>query len=1238
MGGRGVGMSERFRIVDAVFLTAFLGAVLFCGVAVAGDQRVPGPSAHTLRLAEYAFDPLQEPPKLPEGWNRSLQTAPDLHLVQFDGPIPGDALDRLRSAGLEPVQYIAPDTYIAWGQSADRDRLRGKARIRWTGDFAPAYRVQPQWRERRGELLDMRVLIYRGAHVDTVVAALSNIGSSIGSPLVINDKLAIAGIRLPGELMRFAAAIPGVYSIQPIEGEWKARAEVSAQINVNNLDQFNIAFPGYQTWLSGVGLDGTGVTVAIVDEGVDQQHSDLAAGYVPCIGDSCTVAPSIHGTHVAGIVTGDGSSGITDANGFLRGLGVAPGSKILEQEFIMFRFLPGGVSELISDSSRSGATISNNSWGTSSTALGYNADALMIDAGVRDADPATSGNQPLFYVQAFGNGNGGVSSQGTPDEAKNIFVVGSTWAIATDANPNPNVNSLSSNSAHGPAKDGRRIPHLVAPGCYVDSTKPNLGGGYEHGYLCGTSMAAPQVSGAAALFTQYYRGLPGAPGDPSPALTKAALMAVAHDLEGNQDADGVLLGHRPDNKQGWGRLDLAALVTPPAGSVIYHDQERVFEESGESWLREVTPVNPSAPMRIMLVWTDAPGSGLGGSTPGWSNNLDLVVEAGGTTYLGNVFGANGWSATGGTADFKNNAEGVFFAVAPGQLTIRVLATNINSDGVPNVGDGIDQDFALVCTNCTFASGFDLDPHPVTSDICAPAAAKYAIDVEQHLGYANPVTLSVSGLPAGAASGFDVNPVSPGGQSLLSIDPGAVADGNYDLQLDGDSSGLHRSNPLYLRLRRAVPAASAPSLPSPGATNVAPQPVLSWTSVPWAASYVVEISTNATFQSIFYSAYSETTSHKVGQILAEATQYFWRVRARNVCGFGTFSSTSSFTTRNVPDVLLVDDDWDYNGDFQSTYTSALNALPLSPYFYPVTYDVWDVYGVMLQKEPDYSALALYKKVIWWSGNEDFYAGPTLFSELELPKYLDRRGGCLLVSSSDYVFARGSVTDFMRQRLGVATVTEDTEQNQVTGQGTVFGALGTVNLKNLTNDYSDSISPGAAAELAYAGNMGNAGVDKNGGYYRTGFVGFGLERLFAAADREKSLLKFLQWCDGLAGVDGDGDGVANGADCVPGDASVWTAPSSVTNLVLSKGTTGFQWSQPQSGGGAIYDVLRSRAATDFWNATCVASGIPQTTVPAAWDVNPLPGEIFFYLVRARSACGTAPMGIGYNGTLRQGTACK
>lgn len=1201
---------------------------LLGGVIAASNDRPDG--SFTLRLAEFAFDPLQSEPVLPRGWDRSLRVAHDLHLVQFDGPIADGALERLRQAGLEPIQYVYPNTYVVWGRSADRDALQGERPIRWTGDFAPAFRVQPQWRDREGELLDVNVLIYRGGGTDTVVEAISRLGGELTGQLRVTDKLDLAGFTLPGELMRAAASIPGVYSIQLQSREWASRAEVAAQINVGNVDGTNIAFPGYQAWLAGVGLDGAGVTVAAVDEGVDDTHPDLAASIVSCTGDSCSVGPSVHGTHTAGIIVGDGSSGVTDANGFLRGLGVAPEADLVEQEWATFMFIPGGVRALMTDSHRNGALLSNNSWGISATPQGYDADTLLVDAGVRDADPEYPGNQPLIYVQAIDNGDGGVSSHGAPDEAKNIFTVGSTWAINVfDTNPNPDIDSLSDNTAHGPALDGRTLPHIVAPGCRVDSTYPDIGQGHQHHPVCGTSMAAPQVSGAIALFIQYYRNLTGYTGDPSPALVKAAFMPVAHDLVGNNDADGAVMGHRPDSKQGWGRLNLPAVVDPPADSVIYYDQRRVFEETGEEWLREVTPVDPAQPMRIMLVWTDAPGHGLGGATPAWNNDLDLIVEAGGDTYYGNHFGSDGYSATGGAPDPMNNAEGVFLELPPATATIRVRATNLNSDGVPEFNDETDQDFALVCYNCAYISGFALNPDPVTHDLCAPDAADYQVDVEQHTGYVEPVTLSVTNLPPGAGATFDVNPVAPGGHSLLTVDPGSAVSGNYELQLDGNTIDLHRSHPLYLRLRTAVPSMASLTVPANGAIDVFPQPVLEWDPVTWASHYVVEVSDDPTFQTLFYTGFSRSTRHTVGEILNQQTVYYWRVRAANVCGFGAFSPVSAFTTQDVAPVLLVDDDWDYWGDYQGDFTNALTSLGVS-------YDVWDVYAVMLQEEPDYPSLAHYDAVIWWSGNEDIYAGPTEQSEGALQTWFERQGGCLMVSSTDYVYVRG-FSDFIQQEMGVGSVVEDSGQNDVTGAGTVFGGLGPYSLQNVPgDDWSDCLTPDGTAELAFSGDVCDAAVNKDGGFYRTAFTGFGMER-FSATELETVLGAFLGWCDGLGDVDGDGDGINNSSDCAPGDPDAWTIPSPVTDLRLSKGgATEFTWSEPLGGSGSVYDVLRSLDDTDFWNATCVASGVPG---PPPWgDIDPAQGDLFFYLVRARGDCGTAPMGNNHDGTPRHGTACE
>jgi len=381
---------------------------------------------------------------------------------------------------------------------------------------------------------------------------------------------------------------------------------------------------------------------------------------------------------------------------------------------------------------------------------------------------------------------------------------------------------------------------------------------------------------------------------------------------------------------------------------------------------------------------------------------------------------------------------------------------------------------------------------------------------------------------------------------------------------------------------------------------------------------------------------------VGEILAQETLYYWRVRAANVCGFGDFSTVASFTTQNVADVLLVDDDWDYYGDFQADYTAALDALPLTPHFYDVTYDVWDVYAVMQQQEPDYSTLALYDKVVWWTGREEIYSGPTDLSEGELEKWFDRRGGCLLVTSADYVLNRGEISDFMQQRLGVASVVEDTEQGAVTGVGSAFSPLGPdpITLKNINPDYSDTVTPDGTAELAFAGDIGDAGIDKDGGHYRTAFTGFGMERLFSPSDLEDALKVFFEWCDGLPDVDGDSDGVLNGVDCAPGDPEAWGAPSAVTDLVVGKDAAfEFTWSQPVSGGGAVYDLLRSDDHSDFWNADCVASGIEEAAVPAGWDTAvPPPGELLFYLVRTHGECGTSTLGYHPDGAAKHGTACK
>ena len=654
-----------------------------------GYQRIP--DAYRLTLGEQSFDPLTETPEHPPEWIGRLHSGPDLFLVQATGPIRQDWLGDLRTAGIEPVQYIHPFTYAVWGRPDALAEASALPWIRWQGSFSPAYRVLPHWRQPDGPLIEATILVVNLADIDVVLDALETIGATKTEAARLDGTWTAVRVTLPSGVLAAAASIPGVYTIQPQPNDGGARGEMSNQVCAGNVDGDNAAFPGYLVWLNTLGLDGDSVVMANVDQGAEQDHPDLAGRFLPCVGTTCGGATSSsHGTHTSAIQAATGASGASSL-GFLRALGMAPGAKLIEQLYYPFYTQPGGMLLLIEESSTNGAVLSSNSWGPSGTPRGYDSDTMQTDIGVRDADSTTTGNQDLTYVLSIMNGYGGTSSQGSPDEAKNLITVGSTKMQTSGGAQILEIDDLSSNSAHGPALDGRAIPHLVAPGCRVDSAVPT---GY--GLSCGTSMSSPHVSGTAALLVERWRSSSGV--DPSPAMIKAELLVAARDLAGHLDADGGVLGHPFDSKQGWGRLDSGATLDPPTAKAVF-DGPELLTQTGEEWGTTLEVDSAADPIKIMLVWTDAPGHGLGGSTPAWNNGLDLLVEADGVEYTGNHFGPEGWSTASTTGDGMNNTEGVF--LPPGlteEVTIRVRAMNLNSDGVPGNSTLTDQDFAVVVTN------------------------------------------------------------------------------------------------------------------------------------------------------------------------------------------------------------------------------------------------------------------------------------------------------------------------------------------------------------------------------------------------------------------------------------------------------------------------------------------------------------------------------------------------------------
>ena len=665
-----------------------------------------------LQLGGERFDPLSSG-RAPGPWT-DYQADPDgdFYLIQFGGPLRPEWLTSVQEEGIELSQPLHPFSQLVWASQATLAEVGQRAELRWLGPMLPAWKVQARWRGLGPALVDTMLLTSAHADAAQVHAGLASLGRIIGSSRQ-GDHFNVFHMVVAGDRYLALAALPYVYTVQAIPPNAGPRGEMSNQSVVGGLDASGTIISGYADWLSDFGFDGSGVVVSVVDGPVLASHLDLTGRMLPCLGEqaSCTELPAgNHGTHVAGALAGTGASGIR-LQGFLRGQGMAPGAGLVSQVYSPFLDSAGagglsadGMQKIFEDAARSGALLANNSWGAGDTPQGYDIPTRQVDLISRDADPDRPGQHPILAVWSIMNGHGdgdgdcAPSSLGSPDEAKNLLAVTASWMADGSGAQGTDIYSLSQNSAHGPACDGRQIVQLVAPGCSTDSTISDSNTAHAFNY-CGTSYASPIVSGAIAVWAEQFFDHTGR--YPSPALAKAVFTGAARDLVGSLNADGEVMGHRPNRFQGFGRLDLQAVMAATR-TLHVQDQQTVFTASGQNQRFSLSAADPHAPMHIVLAWTDAPGHGLGGSTPAWVNNLDLVVQAKDLYYVGNDIGTDGWSVPGGQPDERNNLEAVYLHPEQhqGAVTIIVFAAEIAGDALdPWQPSSVRQDFSLACFNC-----------------------------------------------------------------------------------------------------------------------------------------------------------------------------------------------------------------------------------------------------------------------------------------------------------------------------------------------------------------------------------------------------------------------------------------------------------------------------------------------------------------------------------------------------------
>ncbi|HEX9824308.1 MAG TPA: S8 family serine peptidase [Actinomycetota bacterium] len=632
---------------------------------------------------------------------RGGDAAAGWYVAAYAGRITSADREGLDRAGAEGVQYRPSDSYLAWLTPDAVDAVAGLPHVTSVRPLRPSEKLAATLDLAAHPLVD--VVVWGGAPRATL-ASLGEVAEVVRSFRPTPDRsLLNVVVRADAAAVSALASDPRVLSIGPAATGIELLDEGAAQIVAGNIAAGKPVV-GYRAFLDGLGLDGSGVTIAIADSGIDDTHPDLMGRVVSRT--DYTPLPDFrdsdgHGTHVSGIAGGSGVGipGATDPTGFAYGQGIAPAVRfvdagvlgIIEELVGVDEFPP--FEQVSRDASRAGAIGWNASWGSGEgDRAGYTVTSRTMDVIARDADWETPGAQPFTLV--FAAGNSGTAGPGAPTEAKNLIAVASSKSHRASGT----IDQISTFSSRGPTKDGRIGPTVAAPGETIVSTRslpasvlcnqpPAEAAPFAafYGTCSGTSMAAPQVTGSVALIAQWWRrDHDGA--TPSPAMSKALLVNSATDM-GTADI--------PNRNEGWGRVNLKALFDPTVERVLV-DQEVVLDEAGESHVLRVAPADPSRPMRATLVWSDAPASP--NALPAIVNDLDLsLVAEDGATYLGNRF-AGGGSIPGGAPDRLEVVENVFLPSPSGTYTLTVDAFNVPGDGVPFAGDATDQDFALVISN------------------------------------------------------------------------------------------------------------------------------------------------------------------------------------------------------------------------------------------------------------------------------------------------------------------------------------------------------------------------------------------------------------------------------------------------------------------------------------------------------------------------------------------------------------
>jgi subtilisin family serine protease len=659
---------------------------------------------------------------------------------------------------------------------------------------------------------------------------------------------------------------------------------------------------------------------AIIDQGIDFDHPDIAANMWSGRGwnftnNSSTINPGDHGSHVAGVVSGVTNNGIGIA-GLAGGDGTAnTGSKVMSCQ--VFDSSNGGFDLAMIWSADQGASISQNSWGYTSTGV-Y--EQSVLDA--IDYFNANGGGTGLIGgITIFASGNDNLL-----DQARYPGYYSGAMAVAGHDNKGDRYTS---------SNTGDYI-EITAPAVNVYSC--NRTGGYM--LMTGTSMACPHVSGAAAMIVANTEGILTAPDlrfilseavwdiyatETSPtyagklgkgALDASAALTMAQEYKGgvpmpgsftattasqsqinlawtkNEHNDNVLIAWAPDGQAIGtpvnGTVYSVGQAVPGGGTVLYYSNGTSYSHTA---LTSGTGYDYKIWSRAMAERQDSQGEWYQVGT--YSNSR----TAGATTQYGTFY-----------LPFTENFNAS--TSLPGGWTIvdiqgggQVWQFGTHASGLSTTG-GSSGNYAFLNSDA-YGSGKTQNTDLVTPLIDMTGYSSITLSFTHYYRHYTGTSATLSYSINGGSSWTVIQTWTASNTNPTAFNQVIAALANQaNVKLKWNFTGTYGYywdfDNVSITGTTAVPATPTLLTPANGTNTTNRRPAFDWTDSSGATSYTIQVDNNSNFSSPEIQQSPTVSNYTPTADLALGT-YYWRVLATNTNGSSAYTSAWTVNIGSVPAV-------------------------------------------------------------------------------------------------------------------------------------------------------------------------------------------------------------------------------------------------------------------------------------------------------------------------------------------------